>query len=90
MPRKTTSELKATLTRRALLLRVNRKLQEEGAQVRKTRPRGSGPATYDPNLGEFFRIDLKTETIAATHIDLEGLGRKLGVLRAWEKLESEE
>jgi hypothetical protein len=79
---------RATVTERALLQRLNRKLAEIDEVVRKSRPifdrGGIDPhwPIYDSNTGKYFRIDTRRNWLEEAHVDLEALGREVGVLRA--------
>jgi hypothetical protein len=81
-----------TITERALIRRINRKLAHDGQRLRKTRPAGyglpGGLPTYPTELGEFHIVDNWTSALVSGHENPEELGRELGVLRAYEKLES--
>jgi hypothetical protein len=66
----------AAVSRRALLLRINRALRTKRQQVRADRYGGET---------RHLLLDMKDQTIVATDIDLEQLGRKLDVLRPWER-----
>jgi len=68
---------KVPVSARALLQRINRKLAKAGEMVHKSR---SG------HCGEYFRIDTKRNILTETAVNLDGLGRRVGVLRAWETL----
>jgi hypothetical protein len=73
---------KAPVSRRALIQRLNRKLEKDGMTVKKT----SGKrAKID--LGEYFVLDLKRNSAVELHVDLEKLGHKHGVLAEWERME---
>ena len=73
---------KAPVSRRALIQRLNRKLVKDGLTLKKT----SGKRAKS-DLGEYFVLDLKRNSAAELHVDLEKLGRKHGVLEAWERME---
>jgi hypothetical protein len=66
---------------RALTQRINRKLAEDGQIVRA--PRGSRPHKADD---DYYIVDTKHNAVHARGINLETLGRKLGVLKEWEVL----
>jgi len=72
------TNLKAPVTERALLQRVNRRLAKSGGVLRK--------ALSPEPLGAFFVVDTNRNIVANTHVDLEKLGRELGVLRSWEEV----
>ena len=75
---------KVSVSVRALLGRVNRKMSYQGIVVRRCR---SSSKWYN-ELGEFYGCDHHTDFIDKRwlHIDLEELGRDLGVLKPYEKL----
>ena len=66
---------------RALTQRINRKLAEDGQILRA--PRGSRPHKADD---DYYIVDTKINAIHARGINIETLGRKLGVLKEWEAL----
>lgn len=81
---------KITVSDSAVLKRINRKLAHEHKHVRKTRGfynQVCGPF-FDHNLGEYYCVDWYSNVITATHLDIEALGRELGVLRDSEALSS--
>jgi hypothetical protein len=63
------------ITRRALLARLKRALAKEEQGLEMNRRDKS-----------FVTVDYRQEYILDTNIDIEMLGRKLGVLKPWEKL----
>ena len=71
------------ITVRALLQRINRRLNKDFERVYKLRsPRPPYMETY----GDYYRVDLQINGVVDTDVDLEDLGRELGVMKAWEKL----
>jgi len=67
----------------AVLKRLNRRLQDEGARgqiVRKNRAAGMGPT--------WFHIDRDEGRVIEAFDDLEAFAREQGVLEAWEHIES--
>jgi len=60
--------------------RVNRALRAKQKALRVARDR------WRSDLGTYYLVDFNQNTIVETHVDLELLARKLGVLRAWETL----
>ncbi|HKB36319.1 MAG TPA: hypothetical protein VKD72_07695 [Gemmataceae bacterium] len=70
---------------RALVQRINRKLKQDDERLKKCRSR-----RWEDRLGEWYRINVASNFIVQTHVDLEALGRELGVLEAWERLAQEE
>lgn len=73
---------KAPVAERALLQRINRALVKEGEVVKKTRP-GS---RLEQDVGEYYGVDTGRNFVSRKHVDLEALGRELGVLADWEAL----
>ncbi|MFA5412891.1 MAG: hypothetical protein WC350_06110 [Candidatus Micrarchaeia archaeon] len=76
---------KVLVSERALIARINRKLQSEGERkkLHKTRDKGS---SLD-NLGRFHVVDEYSNYVVDHHInDLEAFGRDMQVLAEWEKL----
>ena len=43
-------------------------------------------AAVEVDVGRYFVVDLKRNVVAYSDVDLEQLGRELGVLQPWEKL----
>jgi hypothetical protein len=74
---------------RALVQRVNRKLAKDNEQIRATR--AGTRARVD--LGEYYQLRFgrtasePSTNIIDTQVDLAQLGRELGVLESWERLE---
>ena len=66
---------KVPVTVRALVQRINRALASDGKRLRGTR--GRGPGVYYVVSGS---------RVTQSAVNLEALGRKLGVLYAWETL----
>jgi hypothetical protein len=70
---------------RAMMQRLNRKLEEEGKALKS--PRGSAERS---ELGDHFVIDTRRNVVVAvklTEEKLEAMARKLGVLAQWEEVE---
>jgi hypothetical protein len=74
----------ATVSPRALVGRINRHLAHENQMVRS--PRGRG---LNSNLGDYFIVDFNRNFIVATKVNIEELGREIGVLAQWEEMEAE-
>jgi hypothetical protein len=75
-----TGVAKLPVSTRALVQRLNRKLHDDELEVRKTR---GGRARLE--LGEFYLLNWRLPNIVQSHVDLEELGRKEGVLAVWER-----
>lgn len=69
------------VSRRALFARINRHLKKDGEWLRASR---GERALQD--LGEYYVIDISRNFVLHKDVDLEDLGRELGVLAAFEKL----
>ena len=69
------------VTERALVQRLNRCLAREDRVLRKCRP---GPDYAE--LGDWYCVDLSSNTIASKDVDLEEWGRELGVLKPYEAM----
>jgi hypothetical protein len=72
---------KIPVTMRALIQRINRKLAKEdfgppGEQLRKSK-----------RSGVYYIINFRGNYVTHMDVDVEGLGRELGVLREWEQVE---
>jgi hypothetical protein len=77
------------VSERALLQRINRKLDKDYQKVCKTRTYyerdGSGPY-YEVSLGQYYLVDTHRNFMVQTHVDLEELGREVGVLSQIEQV----
>lgn len=77
--------MKKTVTLRALVQRINRRLKKDCQQLRKNR---GGP--YTETLGDWLVIDLWRNAITVPYIngvdDLVEFGRELGVLANYEEV----
>ena len=60
---------------RTIIQRINRKLASENQKLKK---RGHGQRRGD--LGDYYIVDSRNNSIMATHVDLMGLGQELEVL----------
>jgi len=65
-----------TVSERALIKRVNRKLEPRAHLLRKTR---DGVCTRQ-DLGRFYVIDCYRNFIVYTHVGIESFARELGAL----------
>ncbi|MCP4607028.1 MAG: hypothetical protein GY847_42030 [Proteobacteria bacterium] len=77
--------LKASVSERALMQRINRKLAPERRGLRKSR---GWRAEHE--LGEYWILDFYSNFADELFIDLEDYGRELGALKEWEKLADDE
>lgn len=74
--------MKVKISSRALMQRINRRLAKEGEVLRTSR----GTSEIH-NLGNYFIVDLRTNSVTAHQIDdLEGLAREIGVIKPYEEL----
>jgi hypothetical protein len=65
------------VTIRALIQRINRKLEQNDQRLRTAR--GS-------DLGRYYILDFKHNSVVKRHVDPEALGRDFGVLKDYELL----
>ena len=73
------SSMKAAVSERALIQRVNRKLRDVNEQLRRSR-------TEDGELGRYYIVDLSRSVVAHHHVHLDKLAQRLNVLAQWEQL----
>jgi len=75
--------MKIKITERALLARVNRRLEKESRVIKicKTNSR------WYNDFGRYYEVDTANNTITAQHIDLGGLAREMGCLAGYETYE---
>ena len=66
---------------RALIQRINRKLRSDDELLKKARPRSGWN-----ELGDYYVVNFRMNWIAAKDVDIEELGRELGVLQPQERL----
>ena len=66
----------------ALEKRISRKLAHDGLALRKCR----SLTWLEVNLGARYVLDLQRNTVVRKHVDLDTLGRNLGVISASETL----
>jgi len=71
---------KASVSTRALVQRINRKLAGQDEMLRTCR---MGSNYYQ--LGRYYVVDLRRNFIVGKHIELEEFGRELEVLKPWER-----
>ena len=70
---------------RALIQRINRALKAKGEMLKAAH----SPRVAD-ELGQHFVVRLtgkRSNVVTQQHVDVEALGRKLGVLSEWEHVE---
>jgi hypothetical protein len=72
--------VKVKISRRALIQRINRRLRP-GRKLRVSR------GVEEQQVGRYYVVDPDEGSVIQRMVDIEGLGRSLGVLRGWEELE---
>lgn len=80
MKQKTSNAVPVTM--RALVQRINRKLKEDDRVLKASR---GERARLD--LGDFYVLDVSINGIAEKQVDPEDLGRELGVLQPYERVD---
>src|SRR5262245_2533729 len=70
------------ISERALVQRINRKLATENEVLKKTRG-----ASAIQNLGDYYILDLHKNLVLANDVDPIALGKELGVLADFERVE---
>lgn len=81
MAAKRKADGRVPVTMRALVQRINRALRADDEQLKKYRG-----GRWQSDLGDWYRLDFNRNRIMERHVDPEALGRKLGVLRDYERL----
>jgi hypothetical protein len=71
---------KVPITSRALIQRINRKLAPDQETLKTAR------GALQNEVGEHYVLDLFHNRVTTKDVNLETLGRKLGVLKPWEVL----
>lgn len=74
--------MKAQITTRALIQRINRALAKEN-EVLKT----SRTAKMIDSVGDYYTVKINGSCISRVRVDLEKLGRDLGIFKPYEKVE---
>ena len=77
-----TDQRMVPVSERALIARINRRLQKDGRFLRTARSRAVASS-----VGQYYVIDTDRNWIVWQNTDLEALGRELGVLQPWERLQ---
>lgn len=75
------NDTQVPVSHRALWQRIDRQLRATSTR-RLRRARGIGRHT----LGDLYMVDLEHNGVVARNVDLEALGREMGVLQAFEGL----
>lgn len=76
-------QITVTVSKRALLQRVNRALVKENARLKSCRE----TAMQYETLGDFYRVDEEHNCIVKKDVDLVSIAKELGVIADWERLE---
>ncbi len=74
-----------TITKTALVARIQRALRHDSQRLRKTRS-----DYWHWQLGEYYVEDFCSRFIVDKYVDVEELGRRLGVLREQEQVQAEQ
>jgi hypothetical protein len=74
---------KIQITERALMQRIQRKLNSRDEVLRKTSSRSW---RMQSNVGDFYIVDARHNYVVASCLDLEELGRELKAIRPYEEL----
>lgn len=74
---------KVPVTTRALTQRINRALRAKNQRLKL--PRGSRARADLGGVG-YYVIDYRRNRLVAQQVNIEALGRELGVLEPWEEL----
>jgi hypothetical protein len=74
---------KVSVSARAILARVNRKLAAEGSMLKRCR---QDSRNHD-ELGDYYMVNLNSNGIFKVQCELEEEARELGVLGEWEVLD---
>ena len=74
--------MKKPVTSRALYARIKRHLEKDGIKLCASR---EGTRTHQ-DFGRYYSISLTDNAIETKDIDLEELGRELGILKDWEEV----
>ena len=77
----TTMEPKKLVSEAALKRRINRKLAKDGQALRTSRN-----WQMEMEAGHHYVVDFSHGGVIQSHVDLEDLGRELGVLKPYEYL----
>lgn len=73
------------ITERALVARINRKLEKEGEILRRCREN----SRWFTDMGRYYTVDIVSNAVGARGVsDLESFGRDLGVVKAFERLDT--
>ena len=73
--------MKSQISRRALILRINRRLAADGRALKATRTEADRES-----MGDFFIVELERGRIVSANIDPIALAKELGVLKPYEQV----
>jgi hypothetical protein len=73
------------VTTRALIQRINRRLAKDERILKTARSQRT-----EQSVGKFFVVDLARNYIVEQDVHPETLGRELGVLDKWERVQDDE
>jgi hypothetical protein len=79
---------KARISARALIQRINRRLTQDYVVLKIARQRSPDPSVL--GHGRYYILDLNDNVITRNDVDLDALGRELGVLKPWEEVYEEQ
>jgi hypothetical protein len=74
---------KVPVSERALFSRINRALAKQGESLRRCRE----DSRSFSDLGAYYIIDIRGNYVTAKFLELDKLGRKMGVLEPYEALD---
>jgi hypothetical protein len=88
----TTMKPVTTVSKSALVARINRRLRKSREALRRARDvtDGQGYRYPNPELGRHYLVDLDHNFILAKDLDLEEFGRELGAMARSEQLLADE
>jgi hypothetical protein len=75
--------VKKQVTQKDLVALINRRLAYRGEILKKC----ARSSWWHMSLGDYFLIDVQSDSVIDTDTDLEKLARKTGALNNWEELE---
>ena len=73
---------KASVSMRAIIQRVNRKLIADDEVLKASRTEW-----MRSDCGDYYIVDSRRNSICQTHVDPKALARELGVLHRWEAVQ---
>jgi hypothetical protein len=81
---KTESAKKVPVSERALIARINRKLASREEVLKPNRS-----SKWESDLGSYYTLNVRLNSIVSKHLDLETVAKEEGVLKAHERLSAE-